>query len=266
MTPSKSVMDRRLVCPACEESPVEESFEQIDAFCNACGFVIHQGRLDETLREHRNVGVNVAEVPEEKPRWSEFHKARNSTEHRVATTLEYLEFIGERVHLSSDVRLQAAEIYAEAVQQGLIEGRRTEDVINAIVCLATRQVGEPIPINRIASRTGENPQSIGKLTKQLQRELEIQDTECLPEAYVEGICGALGCEEATVTSAITLAQASQKAGLSIGRNPAGVAAAVIYLVECEERTQKEVAAAAGVSRETVRVRVKEFGQRGLVDA
>ncbi|WP_394342400.1 hypothetical protein [Salinigranum rubrum] len=116
-----------------------------------------------------------------------------------------------------------------------------------MVCLATRQVGEPLPINRIASRTGENPRIIGKLTKQIQRELQIQDTECLPEAYVEGICSALGCDEATVTSDITLTRASQRAGLSIGRNPAGVAAAVIYLVECEERTQKEVASAAGVS-------------------
>ncbi|MEM4786712.1 MAG: transcription initiation factor IIB, partial [Ignisphaera sp.] len=66
---------------------------------------------------------------------------------------------------------------------------------------------------------------------------------------------------ATVKTAIEIIQKARESGVTAGRDPAGVAAAAVYiaaLLNDERRTQKEVAMAAGVTEVTVRNRYKEL--------
>jgi transcription initiation factor TFIIB len=216
------------------------------------------------LRQLKESAANVEETEDERE-WSEVVRVRNSTEQRVAAVLDCLESIGDQLGLSSEVRLRAASLYAEVALQGLNDGRRTDEVIGATVCLVTRQIGEPIPITRIANQIDTDPQDIGRLTKRLQRELDIENTECPAESYVGSLCIPLGCDEETVERAFKLVRSARDAKLTDGRNPVGVAAAAIYAVGGGERTQREIAEAGGISRETVRVRLQEFRQGGVIN-
>ena len=264
MVSSEPVSDRQSKCPVCDKISIDSSFDHIDGFCIECGFVIQQERLEEAIDELRECHVDEVEKTDKKVEWTDYYKVRNGTEQRIATALEYLEFVADRVELSSELRLASAEMYAKAAQQGVTEGRRMKDIVGGIVCLVTRQAGEPVPIGRIARQTGEEPRSIGRVTKQLQRELEVKNTDSPPEAYVEPLCRALKCDSSTVKHVIELIRIAQKEGLVTGQNPVGIAAAAIYSIERGEKTQREIAEAAGVSRETVRKRVKEFSDEGII--
>jgi transcription initiation factor TFIIB len=253
------------VCPACGLKSVESSFEYVDAVCTECGFVIHSDGSKETLRQLRESAARVEEAEKEQS-WSDVVRVGNSTEQRVATALDCLESIGDQLELSKEVRLRAAELYVDVALKGLNDGRRTEDVVSAVVCLVTRQTGEPIPITRVATQTCRDSVGVGRVMKQIQRELKIECTDCLPESYVGPLCTPLGCDNETVERACELVQSARAMGLVDGRNPVGVAAAAIYLIERGERTQREVAEVGGISRETIRVRLQEFRQGGVIDA
>jgi transcription initiation factor TFIIB len=253
------------VCPACGLKSVESSFEYVDGVCIECGFVIHSDGSKDTLRQLKERAARVEDAEREQ-RWSDVVRVRNSTEQRVAAVLDYLESIGDQLELSNEIRLQAAELYADVALKGLNDGRRTEDVVSAVVCLATRQAGEPVPITRVATQARRDSVDVGRVMKQIQKELKIEYTDCLPESYVGPLCTPLGCDSDTVERACELVQSARATGLVDGRNPVGVAAAAIYLVETGEQTQREIAETAGISRETIRVRLQEFRQGGIIDA
>ena len=163
------------------------------------------------------------------------------------------------------MRLHIASLYGQVAQERLNDGRHTEDVIGALVCIATRQAEEPLPISLVAHRMDRDPRDIGRLTKRLKRELDLEDTKCLPESYIEPLCKSLNCASTTVERAHELVQSARAEGLVAGRHPVGVASAAIYAVEGGERTQREIAEAAGISRETIRVRLQEFSEGGVLD-
>ncbi|WP_192918440.1 transcription initiation factor IIB family protein [Salinigranum salinum] len=240
-------------------------FDFVEGVCTACGFVIRQEGVEEALSQLRESQAMSADNPRDSEEWTDVFKVRNSTEQRVATALEILEQIGNQFDLSSDVRLQVASLYGQVARDRLNDGRHTEDVVGALVCIATRQAGEPLPISLVAHRMNRDSRDIGRLTKRLKRELNLENADCLPESYIEPLCKSLECTPTTVERARELVQSARSEGLVAGRNPVGVASAAIYAVESGERTQREIAEAAGVSRETIRVRLQEFRQGGVID-
>jgi len=65
----------------------------------------------------------------------------------------------------------------------------------------------------------------------------------------------------TQSNAIEILEKAQKAELTSGRGPTGIAAAALYvsaLLHGEKRTQREVADVAGVTEVTIRNRYKEL--------
>jgi len=65
----------------------------------------------------------------------------------------------------------------------------------------------------------------------------------------------------TQSNAIEILEQAQKAELTSGRGPTGIAAAALYvaaLLHGEKRTQREVADVAGVTEVTIRNRYKEL--------
>ena len=65
----------------------------------------------------------------------------------------------------------------------------------------------------------------------------------------------------TQSNSIEILEQAQKAELTSGRGPTGIAAAALYvsaLLHGEKRTQREVADVAGVTEVTIRNRYKEL--------
>jgi transcription initiation factor TFIIB len=85
-----------------------------------------------------------------------------------------------------------------------------------------------------------------------------------PIKCVAKLANKLGVSEITKRSAIDYMRAISKSGVSAGKDPMGLAGAVIYLScrnHAQPRTQIEVANAGGVTEVTLRNRTKELSMK-----
>jgi transcription initiation factor TFIIB len=265
MMNTESSNQNQSTCPACGGDSVNDSFESVDGICATCGFVIGGSASAEVLeRLRREVSDETQQVPENRT-WTQVSKVRNGTEQQVAKALEQLEQVAEELELTPQIKVRAAEIYGEAAKQGLTDGRKTQLVVGAVLSLATREGGKPISLSKLAQVIGVESRSVGRIQKKLRTELRLQRCECPSETYVDQICLSLGSTQRVAERAVETVREARDANLTSGRNPAGVASAAIYAVCDGEHTQREVAAEAGVSRETVRVRMAEFRRVGMLE-
>jgi transcription initiation factor TFIIB len=82
-----------------------------------------------------------------------------------------------------------------------------------------------------------------------------------PVDYISRFASSLKLNATTQTKAVEILEMAQKAELTSGRGPTGIAAASLYvaaLINNEKRTQREVADVAGVTEVTIRNRYKEL--------
>jgi len=79
--------------------------------------------------------------------------------------------------------------------------------------------------------------------------------------YIARFASALRLTPETQSRAVRILEHAQRAELTSGRGPTGIAAASLYvaaLINNEKRTQREVADVAGVTEVTIRNRYKEL--------
>ena len=82
-----------------------------------------------------------------------------------------------------------------------------------------------------------------------------------PADYIARFASSLKLSAETQSNSIEILGQAQKAELTSGRGPTGIAAAALYvsaLLHGEKRTQREVADVAGVTEVTIRNRYKEL--------
>jgi transcription initiation factor TFIIIB Brf1 subunit/transcription initiation factor TFIIB len=222
--------------------------------------------VSESLSEEelQTIQESVGEDPRDDTEpWSDRYTVTNSTEQRVAESLEVLEAISESLCLSVEHRSQAAKVFATIAKQNLVDGRPTELVIAGAIRIAGRELQRPIPIDRIAREIGVERRTLARLIRRLREESQLGQPDCGPEDYVWYIARELELDESTQQSAQDLIEEANRNDLVVGRSPSGIAGAAVYLAAQGARTQRAVADAAGVTRETLRVRLKEYTEANI---
>jgi transcription initiation factor TFIIB len=118
-------------------------------------------------------------------------------------------------------------------------------------------------LDEIAQYTKANRKEVARCYRLILRELDIEVPVSDPKDYVTRIGNLLGLSGQTMRMAAEIIDKAKQLGLTAGKDPAGLAAAAIYiaaLLNDERRTQKEIAQVAGVTEVTVRNRYKELTQ------
>jgi transcription initiation factor TFIIB len=95
----------------------------------------------------------------------------------------------------------------------------------------------------------------------LVSELDLKIPLIDPAKYVVKVANNLGFSERTKRKALDVLFEAQKKNAAVGKDPMGLAASVLYvasLATSEEKTQADIARAAGVTEVTVRNRSKEL--------
>ena len=196
-------------------------------------------------------------------KWQARTRILTSVERNLAQAMNELDRLADLLNLPSYIREEAAKIYREAVEKGLVRGRSIESVIAAAVYLACRLRKLPRTLDEIEEYSRVNRKEIARCYRLLLRELGIKVTTTDPGDFVPRIAHALGLSGAVVRTAVEILNKARDAGLLGGKDPVGIAAAAVYLA-CEklgeERSQKEIANVAGVTEVTVRNRVRELMQ------
>ena len=194
-------------------------------------------------------------------KWHKRASIASSTERNLAIALSELNRIASYLGLPESIREAAALTYRKCIEKGLIRGRLIESIVSAVIYAKCREYGIPRTLNEIAQISGVKKKEIGRAYRNISAELGMKIPLADPSYYVPRFTAALGLSGKVQERAIQLMKKATKKHLISGRGPTGLAAAAVYTasVLCgEQRTQKEVADAAGITEVTIRNRYKEL--------
>lgn len=240
-------------CPACNGQDFDEEFDEFDAVCDNCGFVIHDKSSTYEL-EHTPFADDSNQT--NKKDWLSFCQVTNATEKRIAIAFDHLEEIANRFEINDQVRLEAADLYCDGMRLGLTDGRDTKCFVTACVRLASLKHSEPIPIDRLISDEDVEGEKFRASRLTLEDELEMKIEAQPPSSYITFIKNELSISESAITEADKILNEQIESEDLAGKNPAGIAAAAVYLGS--NVTQKEVGDAVGLSSETIRKRADDL--------
>lgn len=194
-------------------------------------------------------------------KWHSRTRIQSTVNRNILQALNELERVAEQLSLPRFVREEATLIYRRAIERELIRGRAMESMVAAALYAACRIHGVPRTLDEIAKYTKSSRKDIARCYRLLVRELNLKIPIVDATEHAQRIASMLGLSGASAKLAVEIIRKARELGITAGRDPAGIAAAAVYiaaLINDERRTQKEVAAAAGVTEVTVRNRYKEL--------
>jgi len=201
-------------------------------------------------------------------RWHMRAHAQSSMERNLVQAQQELDRLGAQLGLPKRVLDRAQEIYRRALETGLVRGRSIESVVAAAIYAACRELRVPRTLDEISKYTRAGRKDVARCYRLMLRETSIRVPLPNPIDFAPRIGSVLKLSAASVRDAIEILKQAQQIGITAGKDPAGLAAAAIYIAALrrgEVRTQKEVARAAQVTEVTVRNRYKELAKRLRID-
>ncbi len=195
-------------------------------------------------------------------------RVQSSIERNLAQAMNELDRLSDLLHLPRNVREEAARIYRLAVDKGLVRGRSIESVVAAAIYAACRELKVPRTLDEIVKHTRSDRKDIARCYRLLLKELNIKVKTSDPIDFIPRIAHALGLSGSVMRRAAEILNFARERGVTAGKDPAGLAAAAVYIASLElgeRRTQKEVAHVAGVTEVTVRNRYKELAKELGID-
>lgn len=196
-------------------------------------------------------------------KWQKRIRVQKATDRNLVRANDELDRIEGAMNMSSDIRTQAALIYRSAVKNKLIRGRSINGILSAALYAACRKCGVARTLDEIAKHSNVTRKEIGRDYRFVARALKLKITPTEPEEYLDRFCSTLKLNFSVKAKAREILREANRAELTSGRAPTGVAAAAIYMASIlmkTHRTQSEVAMASGVTEVTIRNRYKEMSE------
>jgi len=298
-TQSKTQKKSGPICPECGSTNIIEDPVRGELVCQECGYVISESLVDTsqdwrafdsdqmarrarggaplTFSKHdlgltTEIGKGVLELYKVAPskraqyyRMTKWHKRLiRSKDRNLSYALSELQRVVSFLGLSRAIHEKIAKYYNEAVNRGLIRGRSIEAVIAALTYAVTREMGSPRTLEEILEVCNVNKREVGRAYRYLARELGIRILPADPASFIPRFCTILGLSDKVQAKALEILKKAKKVGISSGKGPTGIAAAVIYIASVlagERRTQREIADTLGITEVTIRNRFKEIASK-----
>ena len=290
-------------CPECGATNLKVNRDRGEVACRECGLVLEDTMVDfeqewrefdaEAAEKKRRTGAPMSYTHFDQGLGTEvgtkadYYKLGGGNKNkffrlrkwqqRISTAIERnlklalseLKRVSSYLKLPSNVEEEASRMYTRAVQKNLVRGRSMESVVAGCVYAACRRQGVPRTLDEIAEASDVEKKEVGRTYRFVTRELDIKILPSNPADHVPRFASRLNLSAETQTRAVEIIEAAQRAELTSGRGPTGIAAAALYvssLINGEKRTQREVADVAGVTEVTIRNRYKELLEElGLED-
>ena len=220
-------------------------------------------------RTDRDAGGNAIDSDmrfrmERLKKWDSRSQRHSPSERNLHQAFSLLAKIKERMSLPDAVVEKAAYIYRRAQEKKMIRGRTIGSVLAASIYVASRQMGVLRTLDDVSAASNIKPKDVGRSYRMLVSNMELQVPMLEPAKYVVKVANNTSISERTKRKAIAIILEAQRKGVSVGKDPMGIAASVLYLAgqaTGEYRTQADVAKAAGVTEITVRNRARELKTR-----
>ena len=287
------------LCSICKSNQIITDAESGEIICSKCGQVISD-KVQQTGPEWRDFGLSdtrsrvgmstslakhdmglstiigrtdrdasgqkidgpMRSTMERLRTWDYRTQIHNSTDRNLKQAFFQLDILKDKLGLSDSVVEKAAYIYRKAQERVLVRGRTISGVLAATIYIACREMGISRTLKDIAATSNVKLKEVAKSYRLLCLELELKIPIVDPIKYIAKVANNANLSEKTKRQAAEImSNVTKREMISIGKNPMGLAATVLYL-SClktgENITQRDISNAAGVTEVTLRNRYKDL--------
>jgi transcription initiation factor TFIIB len=200
--------------------------------------------------------------------WDSRAHIRTSSDIGLMHAFNKLDILKDKLALPYAVVEKAAYIYRKAQYKKLSRGRLVSELITASAYAACREMSTPITLKDIAAASNIKRKHLAKAYRFLLIELDIKVPLVDQIKCIAKVANKANLSEKTKRQAIGIINEVRRKDddilYSAGKNPMGLAATILYL-SClktgENKTQLDIAQAAGVTEVTLRNRSKDLKSR-----
>lgn len=252
-------------CPECR-TQVELTTTRSETFCESCGLVVEEDRLDHgpewhafTHDEHRarsRVGSPVTETRHDRGisaeigddvdanghrlsrakrrqfgrlrKWNSQAKYPDKRSSNLAYGFDEIRRIVAALELSQSVREEASKLFREAQDEALLQGRSLESISAASVYAVCRLRRLPRRLEEVAEVARVSHQRVDGAYKTLNLELGLTVPPPLPKDFLPRILSAIDASDTVGQRADELLSLPAVQGLANGRKPSSLAAGCVY--------------------------------------
>jgi transcription initiation factor TFIIB len=188
-------------------------------------------------------------------------QTNTSTDRNLRQAFSELDRLKDKLGLPDSIIEKSAYIYRKVQERGLVRGRSISATLAASLYIACREMGFPRILKDITAISNIRHRHIAKAYRLLIMELDLKIPLIDPIKCIIRIANNAKISEKTKRLAIDIMHDIIKSGISAGKDPMALAAAVLYL-SClktdENKIQRYIADAAGVTDVTLRNRYKNI--------
>jgi len=198
--------------------------------------------------------------------WDLRTKLSSPTSRSYIRAFDELRRLRDKLGLSNSITEKSAYIFRKAHQKGMLRGRSSSSVLAAAIYLAFRESNSPRTLKDICTASNTKRKNVTRCYRLILRELDLKVPPVDIYKCIARNANKLDLSEKTKREALRIMHTlSEDDSESIpGKNPMALAASILYiacLVTKEEETQKEIAAAAGITDVTLRNRLKALMEK-----
>jgi transcription initiation factor TFIIB len=207
----------------------------------------------------KSLSTSMKATVERLRRWDSRSQVHESMDRNLRQAFSELDRLSDKLSVSESVIEKAAYIYRKALERGLVRGRSISAIIAASLYAACRDRETPRTLKDLAVVSNVKKKDIARCYRLLLKEMDIKMPVVDPTKCVSRIASRASLSERTKRRALEILKKAEEARISAGKDPMGLAAAALYVsctLEGEDKTQRDVAEAAGVTEVTIRNRYK----------
>jgi transcription initiation factor TFIIB len=179
----------------------------------------------------------------------------------VGIALGELKQFSEKLSVPDAVKDEAVRICKKGLERGLEKGRSFAQIEASSLYTACREKEVPRTLDDVAAASGVRRDEIAKCYRLLVNEFDLKIPVADPAEYLARVASRLKVSPQAEAGAVEMLSRAQKAGISAGKDPIGLAASAVYLASLLDglnMTQARAAEAAGVTEVTVRNQSKRL--------
>ncbi|MGI8834607.1 MAG: transcription initiation factor IIB, partial [Nitrososphaeraceae archaeon] len=199
----------------------------------------------------------------------------SSTDRSLKRAFSELDSLKDKLTLPDSVVEKTAYIYRKAQERGLVRGRTISATLAAAIYISCRQAGVGKTLKDIAQGTNVKPKALSHSYRMLLIELDIKTPMLDPIRCVVKVANKMQLDERITRQGMHIMHTAIRKEASAGKNPMGLAAAVLYISynnsnikgsihkgnnesNNNTRNQTSFARAAGITDVTLRNSIKEI--------
>ncbi len=191
--------------------------------------------------------------------WDRRSQVHESADRNLRQAFSELSRLSDRLTVSEAVTERAAYFYRKALERDMVRGRSISTLIAASLYAACRDCEIPRTLKDVAAASNIKKKDLARSYRLLHREMDLKMPVAEASKCVSRIASKAKMAEKTQRRAREILLRAKQTGLSAGKDPMGLAASALYVactLEGDDKTQKDVAEAAGVTEVTIRNRYK----------